>query len=99
MRIKNENQESRRQAPAFGIEGTTCEVSGMAQLFDGPVATLESGYAALGPIERPEPRVLRFDERLVLNEGRPGPARIGSGSERPDQPGLALELAVAPPAR
>ncbi len=86
-------------ALALGVQGRTCEVRGMAQLFDGPFAALASGYARLGPIERPEPRVLLFDERLLLPEGRPGPVRIGGGSERPDQPGLSLEITVTPAAR
>lgn len=79
---------------AFGE--TSVEASGLAQLFDGPIAVLESGYGLLGPIERPEPRVLRFDERLELSDGHPGPLRIGSGSDRADQPGFALEITVAP---
>ena len=79
---------------AFGE--TSVEANGLAQLFDAPIAQLESGYDLLGPIERPEPRVLRFDERLELSDGRTGPLRIGSGSDRPDQPGFALEITVAP---
>ena len=81
------------------VEGTTCEASGMAQLLDGPIEALDPGYAAFGPIQRPAPRVLRFDERLMLPEGRTGPVRIGSASERPDGVGLALEIAVAAAAR
>jgi hypothetical protein len=79
---------------AFGE--TSVEASGLAQLFDSPIAQLESGYDLLGPIERPEPRVLRFDERLELSDGRTGPLRIGSGSDRADQPGFALEITVTP---
>lgn len=84
---------------ALCVEGKICEASGMAQLFDAAFAVIDPGYSVLGPIERPEPRVLRFDERLVLLAGRPGPVRIGSGSERPDQPGLVLEITVSPAQR
>ena len=81
-------------AVSLSIEGTTCELSGLAQLLDGPLASVDSGYDAFGPIDRPAPRVLRFDERLVLPEGRAGPVRVGAGSERADQLALALELSV-----
>ncbi len=83
-------------ALALTFGETSIEASGLAQLFDSPIAQLESGYDLLGPIERPEPRVLRFDQRLELSDGRRGPLRIGSGSERADQPGFALEITVAP---
>jgi len=83
-------------ALSFSIQGNTCETNGMAQLLDGPATVEDPGYALLGPIERPEPRVLRFDERLELPEGRPGPVRIGGGSDRADQPGLTLEIGVLP---
>jgi hypothetical protein len=84
-------------ALALSLEGTTLEVSGLAQLLDGPIASIDSGYALLGPILRPEPRVLRFDERLELADGRP--VRIGGGSERADQPGFALEITASGAAR
>jgi hypothetical protein len=84
---------------SLGFEGTSVEASGMAQLLDGPIAALEPGYHLLGPIERPEPRVLRFDERLELADGRSGPLRIGGGSDRAEQPGFALEISVSPPPR
>jgi hypothetical protein len=80
---------------ALSIEGTTCEASGMAQLLDYPIATLDPGYDVLGPLERPEPRVLHFDERLKIPEGRPGPLRIGGTSDRPEQPGLVVEITVS----
>jgi hypothetical protein len=80
---------------ALSLQGTTIEARGLGQIFDTDIALLQSGYGLLGPIERPEPRVLRFDERLELPEGRPGPARIGGTSERGDQPGLALEITVS----
>lgn len=86
-------------ALAIDLQGTGLEARGLAQVFDGPIAALASGYGALGPIELPEPRILRFDERFVLAEGRTGPARVGSGSERPDQPALALEITVSAAAR
>lgn len=83
-------------ALAFSVEGLTCETSGMAQLLDGPTGVVDPHYALISPIERPAPRVLRFDERLQLPEGRPGPVRIGGGSDRAEQPGLTLEIAVQP---
>ena len=86
-------------ALALSIEDTTCEASGMAQLFDAPMTSLDPGYPPFGAIDRPEPRVLRFDERVVLPEGRPGPVRIGGGSERGEPPGLSLEIEVSPPSR
>jgi hypothetical protein len=86
-------------ALALDIDGTTCDVRGIAQLFDRAVATLDCGYDVLGPLERPEPRVLRFDERLRLSEGPQARARIGSASERPDPAGLSLEISVASGAR
>jgi hypothetical protein len=84
-------------ALALGLGDACVEASGLAQLLDGPIASLETGaYHLYGPIERPEPRVLRFDERFELSDGRTGPLRIGSGSERADQPAFALEISVAP---
>lgn len=91
---------------ALSVEGTTCEASGMAQLLDYPIAALDPGYDVLGPLERPEPRVLRFDERLKVptprrsgapdENGRAGlPLRIGSASDRPDQPGLTVEITIS----
>src|SRR5262249_52322843 len=82
-------------ALAFSLENTTLEASGLAQLFDAQIAAIDPGYGVLGPIERPEPRVLRFDERVMLPEGQPGRARIGAASDRPDQPGLTLELSIS----
>jgi len=84
-------------ALALGLSDASVEASGLAQLLDGPIASLETeAYPLFGPIERPEPRVLRFDERFELADGRTGPLRIGSGSDRADQPGFALEITVAP---
>lgn len=83
-------------ALSLAVGESSVEASGLAQLFDAPIAQLESGYDLLGPIERPEPHVLRFDERVELSDGRTGPLRIGSGSDRAEQPGLALEITVAP---
>ena len=84
-------------ALALGFGDSCVEASGLAQLLDRPIASLEaSAYRLFGPIELPEPRVLRFDERFELSDGRSGPLRIGSGSDRPDQPGFALEITVAP---
>lgn len=83
-------------ALAFSIEGTTLEARGVSQLFDSPITTLDTGYDMYGPIERPEPRLLRFDERLEMPEGHPGPLRIGSGA---DPSGLALEVTVVAPRR
>lgn len=79
-------------ALALSVQGTTVEAKGMAQLFDDADGTLQSAYALLGPLQVPQPRVLRFDERLVLSE-RPGPLRIGGALERGDT-GLTLEIAV-----
>lgn len=86
-------------ALALDLQGSTLEARGMGQLFDGPMLTVETGYDLFGPIDRPEPRVLRFDERVLLPEGRPGPVRFGGTAERSDQPGLALEITVTPLAR
>jgi len=86
-------------ALALTIQGTTLEASGLAQLLDAPPPVVEAGYDVFGAILRPEPRVLRFDERVELPEGRPGPVRIGGGSERADQLGLTLEISVSNLAR
>jgi hypothetical protein len=80
-------------ALSLNVQRSTLQASGLAQLFDTPVAQLELGYVPFGPIARPEPRLLRFDERLTLREPRTGPARIGSGSA---QLGLVLELGLVP---
>jgi hypothetical protein len=86
-------------ALALDLEGTNLEARGTAQLFETPIAGLDPGYSVLGPIERPEPRVLRFDERRALSDGGRGPVRIGATSERHDQPALALEITVSGVAR
>jgi hypothetical protein len=84
-------------ALALALGDSCVEASGLAQLLDGPITSLDPGaYRMFGPIERPEPRILRFDERFELSDGRTGPLRIGSGSDRADQPGFALEITVAP---
>jgi hypothetical protein len=87
-------------ALSLGLGDSSVEASGLAQLLDGPITSLEDdAYQMLGPIERPEPRVLRFDERFELNDSRTGPLRVGSSSDRADQPGFALEISVVPMAR
>jgi len=79
---------------ALGLQGTTLSVRGLAQALGAELPWIDPGYEIIGQIQRPEPRVLRFDERVTLPEGRPGPVRIGGGAERPDNEGLVLELTV-----
>ena len=83
-------------AMSVTLEPSMCETSGLAQLLDGPITAFDPGYALLGPIQRPEPRFLRFDERLLLAEGAgAGRARVGVTSERTDEPGLTVELSFS----
>jgi hypothetical protein len=84
-------------ALAFSLEGTRFEASGMAQLFDGPIAAQELNYELFGAVERPEPLQLRFDERLQLEAGRT--LRIGGTSARAGTATLALEIRLAPTPR
>jgi hypothetical protein len=77
-------------AVALELCDATCQAAGLAQLSDGPLAVLETGYGVLGPIALPAPRTLHFDERLELSAR--GVARIGGGVER--GPGLALEIRI-----
>jgi hypothetical protein len=75
-------------ALALSVPGATLEASGMAQLQGARRAALDTGYAPLGPLQLSEVRVLRFDERVQLGQGRAGSARIGDAS------GFALELTL-----
>lgn len=84
-------------AVALGLQGSTLTARGLAQVLDEPPSVLDPRYALLGPIQRPEARSLRFDERLVLPEGRPGPVFVGGSAERGG--GLVLELSVTGAAR
>ncbi|MSR63315.1 MAG: hypothetical protein EXS08_12810 [Planctomycetes bacterium] len=81
---------------ALSIQGRAGTAKGSAEIYDAPIAYLETNYAVLGSIARPEPRILRFDERFELPEGRPGLVRIGSSSERAEQLALAVEISLAP---
>jgi len=83
-------------ALTFGIEGSTLQAMGACQVFDTPIATIAPGYELYGPIELPEPRVLRFDERLRMPEGEHGALRIGSVAA---PAGLGVEFTVTPPRR
>lgn len=81
-------------ALALALQGTTLSARGMAQVLAADVPVLDPRYDVIGPIHRPESLELRFDERLTLVEGRPGPVRIGGSAERADPDGLVLELTV-----
>jgi len=81
-------------AMTWAVDPTTCEAAGIAQLLDAPPATFDPAYDLMGPLDRPEPRVLSFDERLNLPEGPTARARIGMASDRPEQQGLTVELSV-----
>ena len=83
-------------ALALSIQGRAGTAKGTAEIYDAPIAYLETNYAVLGSIARPEPRILRFDERFELPEGRPGLVRIGGSSERAEQLALAVEISLAP---
>jgi len=82
-------------AMRLSVDSGHCEAGGLAQLFDSPAASLETNYAMIGAIQLPQPRILRFDERLRLPEGQPGRTRIGVLSDRPDQVGMAVEVTVS----
>lgn len=86
-------------ALTLDLQGSNLEVRGIGQLFESPMTTVETGYDLFGPIDRPESRILRFDERVLLPEGRSGPLRLGGTAERSEPPALALEVAVSPLAR
>jgi len=83
-------------AMALVVDPTLCEASGIAQVLDGPPALFDPDYELMGPLDRPEPRLLRFDERLNLPEGPTARARIGVSADRPEQQGLTVELSVSP---
>ncbi len=80
-----------RSGPTLPLETT-----GMAQFLDQAPASFDLRYLLMGAIDRPEPRVLRFDERLNVpqGEGQTARASIGSRSDRADQPGLLVEISV-----
>jgi hypothetical protein len=84
---------------SLGLQGAMLSARGVAQSLGAEANSIDPGYSIMGPIQQPEPRLLRFDERLTLPEGRPGPLRIGSGGERGEPDGLLLELTVTGSAR
>lgn len=86
-------------AVALMLQGQTLEARGMALLLDAEPVAMDPTYDVVGPIQRPEPRVLRFDERLLQPESRPGPMRIGGSADLTSAEGLVLELSVAGAAR
>jgi hypothetical protein len=82
-------------ALGLALQGKMLEARGMAQVLDADVTSFDPGYAVIGRIERPEPHVLRFDERVRLDDGRETSVRIGGSSERAGEAGLAVEIAVS----
>jgi len=84
-------------AVTLELQGPALSARGLVQVLDGPPSVLDPRYPVIGPIQRFEARRLRFDERFVLPEGRPGPVFVGGNAERGE--GLVLELSVAGAAR
>ncbi|HEX6883657.1 MAG TPA: hypothetical protein VF530_09770 [Planctomycetota bacterium] len=84
-------------AVTLELQGPVLSARGLVQLLDGPPGVLDPRYPVIGPIQRFEARRLRFDERFVLPEGRPGPVFVGGNAERGE--GLVLELSVTGAAR